>query len=222
VRTSSGWRLAVAGGILLGAILIPFAAFGNQLETWAAALIELSSTHAGAVFAVVVLLLMLDVALPIPSSLVSTTGGILLGFTGGLAASSLGLTLGAVIAYGVGRYSAGAARRLVGSDDTQRLCSAFNRHGDWLIVVSRSVPVLAESAPVVAGVARMPFGRFVASAGLASVGVAAAYSLLGASAGSATSFLLVFGGAVLVPLGPMLWLRRTRRVSRTSRSGARD
>jgi 3-dehydroquinate synthase len=71
--------------------------------------------------------------------------------------------------------------------------------------------VLAEAATAFAGMARMPIGRFIAMAGLASVGVSAVYAFVGAYAAEAESFVLAFAGAVLVPLGPMLWLRRQDR-----------
>jgi 3-dehydroquinate synthase len=91
----------------------------------------------------------------------------------------------------------------VGENQLLRLESGFERWGDWVLVTTRAVPVLAEASTLAAGVARMPFGRFVGVTTLANAGISAVYSAVGAYAATTSSFLLALSAAVVVP-GVML------------------
>ena len=204
-------RAGVIAAIVLTAVLVPFAIAGDRLDVWSLSIVRASASRPALVAATIVVLLAADVLLPIPSSIVSTMSGVFLGFSGGLAASAIGMTIGGVAAYWLGRSAAPRARAFVGASDAQWLDRAFRRYGDWLIVMTRPVPVLAEATPVFAGMGQMPFARFFVLAGVANVGVSAVYAFVGAYAAETRSFLLAFAGAVLVPLGPMLWLRRRDR-----------
>jgi uncharacterized membrane protein YdjX (TVP38/TMEM64 family) len=192
---------------VLALIIVPFVLAGERADRWSTDVLQASTGHPRLVAAIIVALLVADVLLPIPSSLISITGGVLLGFIGGFLASLAGMTGGAMLAYWLGRSAGLWARRFVGSRDADTFEAAFHRSGDWLVVASRPVPVLAESIPMLAGIAGMPFVRFSCLAVLANIGVSAVYAFVGAFAGGANSFLLAFAGAMLVPLGPMVWLR---------------
>ncbi len=84
--------------VVLLVVVAPFLAFGPQLEgavsDWLAARPD-PWILAGAVVG----LLAVDILLPIPSSVVGTLAGAELGVFGGMAATWLGLTLGAIIGY---------------------------------------------------------------------------------------------------------------------------
>jgi uncharacterized membrane protein YdjX (TVP38/TMEM64 family) len=142
-------------------------------------------------------LLSADVLLPVPSSMVSTASGYLLGFWQGLAASWLGMTLACLIGYGIGRFAKPLAIRIVGEEDLER----FSHHeaGAWVVAGSRAVPVLAEASVIVCGMAARPLGRFLFVCCLADLGLSVAYAAIGAWALHTQSFLLAFVGALLVP-----------------------
>ena len=74
----------------------------RALATWLAAGNASGWATAGAIGA----LLALDVFLPVPSSIVSTGAGVLLGFWTGAAVIWIGMTLGCVIGYVFGAYAA--------------------------------------------------------------------------------------------------------------------
>jgi uncharacterized membrane protein YdjX (TVP38/TMEM64 family) len=149
------------------------------------------------VASVIVLLLAADMILPVPSSLVATAAGALLGPVLGAATAALGLTLGgagvflAIRRWGVGRWALGRRRG--------QLEDLAVRHGAVLIAVLRPVPVLAEASVIAAAVARTPVLPALAALTLSNLGMAAAYAALGAAVESRLSFLMVFAAACLLP-----------------------
>jgi membrane-associated protein len=92
--------------------------------------------------------------------------------SGTLGAPLASLTLGAAAVLGnIVNYSIGRAigppafsgrYRLLKVEYLRRTEDFFRRHGALAIVLSRFVPIVRTCAPFVAGIARMPYGRFLA------------------------------------------------------------
>ena len=97
------------------------------------------------------------------------------------------------------------ANRLVGEKELARFAKLQRRFGDWVIIAARPVPVLAEASVMFAGIARMPFGRFMLLTALSNLGISAVYAAVGAFSSNLNSFLLAFFGAILIP-GAAMWL----------------
>jgi uncharacterized membrane protein YdjX (TVP38/TMEM64 family) len=155
--------------------------------------------------------LALDIFLPVPSSMVSTAAGALLGFAVGTAVIWTGMTAGCLLGYAIGARSSGLARRLVGAQGLERASRVATDYGDWGIVIARPVPVLAEASVILAGLVRTPFTRFILVAALSNLGIAAAYAAIGAFSMGLGSFLLTFAGAIAVPGLAMLGARMFER-----------
>lgn len=207
-RRVLGWM--VLGALLLAAILVPFFLWEDRIN--AATEAFLREPHARWLIAVVLGgLLAADIVLPVPSSIVNTAAGSLLGFWGGTGAAWAGLMANTVVGYFLGRgASTTALHRLVGSQAVREAQDA-NVSGAWALVVFRAVPVLAEASVVLAGFRRMPLRRFLATCALSNLGIAAAYAAIGAYAMDVGSFLLAFAGAIGVPAVGMLLTRRSPR-----------
>lgn len=157
----------------------------------------------------IVVLLATDIVLPVPSSLVSALAGAALGFWGGVLAIWLGMCAGCLLGYGLGR-SAGrvAMLRIVGEDELERAREKLSGAGGLALLLTRGVPVLAETMVLGAGAARMPFGPFLAITGAANLAVALAYAAVGALALSTGSFFLFFLGLAVLPcLGWFAWTK---------------
>jgi uncharacterized membrane protein YdjX (TVP38/TMEM64 family) len=207
-RVLRGW--ASFCGLLLAAILIPFALFGEQLER---ALGHLLQTPPPAWQAGLLLgaLLAGDIVLPLPSSLLNTAAGALVGFWGGLACSWTGMMVGSAVGYLLGaRAGAATLRRLAGEAELARVARAAERYGHWFLLLFRGVPVLAEASVVFAGLSRMPWRRFLALCALANLAISASYAAVGARAMEAGSFLWLFAGLVLLPALALGLARRVR------------
>jgi membrane protein DedA with SNARE-associated domain len=212
-------RWSVVGVVILALILVPFSVFGGALETWSVSFLEGARSESWITRGVVFGLLASDVLLPVPSSAVSTFAGASLGFWDGLLASMMGMTVGCLVGYGIGaRLGRGAVLRVTGPEEMRRLEEGARRWGEWIVIATRPVPVLAEAAAMLAGVSRAPLGRFLVMTSLANAGVSAVYAAVGAFAAYRSSFLLAFTGAVVLPgllLGAQrfLWGPRTSAVA---------
>ena len=191
-------RWAVLWVLLLGLVLLPFLLFESEFNDLAARLTS-GGTSRWLVAAAILGLLAFDVFLPVPSSIVSTASGVLLGLWQGAAVVWVGMMAGCAIGYLVGSKGSSAAAKLVGRDGLERAAVVMRRYGDVAIVVCRPVPVLAEASVVFAGLVHAPFGRFAALTAVSNLGIALGYAAFGAFSLRIDSFLVAFLGALLLP-----------------------
>jgi len=102
----------------------------------------------------------------------------------------IGDVLGASVAYGIGYFGRNELLERHGSKvhvSARRLELAnrwFERHGPPVIFVSRLIPLVRAVFPYAAGVAEMPFGRFLMFATLGSIPWIAGLGILGQAVGS--------------------------------------
>jgi|SRR5688572_27796803 len=221
-RSFHGWAILLA--TLLLVIIGPFVLFeGALVEAVRSALDPDHSRYLTGI--TVVALLASDIVLPVPSSLVSTGAGALLGFMWGTVASSIGMTLGSVGGYALGyRYGRRAAAALVGADEIARAEATVQVHGALAVVILRPVPVLAEASLIVAGALRIPFTKVCVAVSAANVALSAWYAGFGAAADVA-GIVSVFSGALLLPalvLFVRFLLRRSKGVHAVVRSFTDD
>ncbi len=197
-------RLAAVSAAMLACILIPFFLWGEQIEHWAGGYVR-SGAGWWPVACVITALLAADILLPVPSSILSTASGALLGFVPGVAATWLGMTAGCGIGYWLGSRTNGA--KLLGPVELDRVRRARERFGDWMLIVFRAVPVLAEASVFFAGLTAMPRTRFLALCSASNLGIAIVYSAAGAFFAGSDSFLWAFGAALGLPAVALLAVR---------------
>lgn len=210
-RRAALLRWIAVGIVLLFFILAPFAIWEEQILE----LSERALADDGGAFVVgilAILLLAADVVLPIPSSLVGTFAGALLGAVAGTIVVWLGMTLGCLFGYWLGSAAGRPiVRRVVGEGELERATALAGKVGFGTLVALRAVPVLAEASVLAAGATHMSWRTFATATGLANLGIAAAYSTLGALAFETESFLLVFAAAIAVPMIAVGLFRLFRR-----------
>ena len=191
-------RWALLWGLLIGLVLLPFFLFEAQFNALAEQITRSGmsrSVAAAGIFA----LLALDVFLPVPSSIVATGAGVILGLAEGTAVVWSGMMAGCLIGYGTGVRAAATARWIVGPDNLARAESLMRRYGDLALVLCRPVPVLAEASVVFAGIVRARFARFAVLTAISNLGIALGYAAFGAFSMRLDSFLVAFLGALLLP-----------------------
>lgn len=165
--------------LTLAVPVIPFVAFGPQLESWLEETVHGVVSPTWAVL-LVVGLLSTDVLLPIPSSVLSTLGGEVLGFTLGTAASFAGLMLGAILGFGLARIlGRPLVVRLADAKDIEQIDRLSERMGAALLIVTRPVPIFAEATVLFFGATRLTWRRFLMPVALVNLVIAGAYSALG-------------------------------------------
>jgi uncharacterized membrane protein YdjX (TVP38/TMEM64 family) len=143
-------------------------------------------------------LLIADVALPVPSSVVMTAHGALFGVLLGAVLSLAGSVAATLTAFGVGRVGGRSLQRLVPADERERADEFLEARGAFAIVISRPLPILAETVAIAAGASSMTWRAALAAAIAGSLPIALLYALAGAVAASFGSTALVFGVVALV------------------------
>jgi uncharacterized membrane protein YdjX (TVP38/TMEM64 family) len=153
-------------------------------------------------WAAAILLLVGDLALPVPGTIVISALGYIYGvFMGGLIASA-GLILAGVTGYGLGRlFDERFARRWLGEGDYEKGRRLFSEGGGWVVALSRALPILPEVISCTAGLMRMPFRKFAVALVCGSVPMGFLFAAIGRAGHEAPGWAL--GLSVLVPA--LLW-----------------
>ncbi len=196
--------------LVLLVIIVPFCLYGTSVNAWTGRLIAQAETHRFTTGALLTLLLAVDILMPVPSSLVSTACGLALGFLGGTLASFLGMTVSSTAGYFIGRYASAPAETLIGKKEVALLDAFHARHGVWVLLALRPVPVLAEASVLFSGLSRQPLPQVLAVTTLGNLAVSAVYAAVGVWGRLSDSFLLAFGVTILLAGMLILWLRRKR------------
>ena len=127
-----------------------------------------------------IVLLMADLLLPIPGTVVMSALGAVYGFWIGGLLSAIGSMLAGMLGYGVGRFfKESFARRWLGEKDFDKGKSLFERGGAWVVAMSRALPILPEVLACMAGLLRMPFGKFVIALACGSVPMGFLFAWIG-------------------------------------------
>jgi uncharacterized membrane protein YdjX (TVP38/TMEM64 family) len=163
-------------------------------------------------------LLCVDVFIPIPSSLVMVSLGIAYGWLWGALLSVAGSLAAAWVGYAVGRRSRWLVERLISPEEARRADRMLQRWGVLAIVVSRPLPMVAETVAILAGSSAVGWGRLTLAALAGSLPIAFFCAWAGATAQEMESclwaFLLTLAVAALIWL--VGWLVSRRRASRTT------
>jgi uncharacterized membrane protein YdjX (TVP38/TMEM64 family) len=111
--------------------------------------------HGGSAAIAGVCLLIADVILPVPSSLIMIGNGALFGIVLGTLLSLMG-SLGAGIAgYLLGHSSSSLAARLLRPEELAQARRLLAKYGMLAIILTRPIPLLAETTAIVAGMSEM-------------------------------------------------------------------
>ena len=206
----SGFKFSKTFWIWVGiavVILAPFILFGRRVDEAFGQWIEnAQNLNLWLVASILAGLLIIDIVAPVPSSLVSTVCGMLLGFWGGLAVSFAGMTLASMTGYGMGRWASGVLRRhgIIKDDEQERMRHFYGRYGLLFLIAMRPVPMMAEGSVLFAGVARLSPWKTWLALGVGNVAVSAVYAWVGVKGLERGAFLMAFGAAMLVAGGMMV------------------
>ncbi|MEM7372608.1 MAG: VTT domain-containing protein [Bacteroidota bacterium] len=186
-------------------MMLPFFIWGDLLET--------SFQEGGAArwleefgpwgWLMAILLLIGDLLLPLPGTLIMSALGYIYGiFLGGLL-SAVGAFLAGSIAYECCRMMGrGAALWLLGEKDLARGEKLFSHIGVWLVVLSRWLPVFPEVIACLAGLTDMPRSRFYLAMGCGVLPLGFVYASIGAAGVDNPGLALILSAG----LPPVLWL----------------
>lgn len=168
--------------LLLALIITPFLIWGEMFEraldpegarAW-------MQTYGCWAWAAGIGLLVSDIALPIPGTVVMSVLGWMYGWwLGGLIASG-GSFLSGAVAYALCRwFGHAAALWIAGEKGLAKGEAYFARNGGWLVALSRWMPVLPEAVACLAGLVRMPCRPFLLALACGSLPLGFAFAAIG-------------------------------------------
>ena len=141
--------------------------------------LQKSGTHA---WLVGWMLLLSDVILPIPGTVVISALGFIYGTLLGGVIAAIGSMLAGLAAYGACRLMGErAAVWILGEVDYRRGRAWFDRGGGWLVSLSRALPILPEVVACTAGLVRMPFKRFVVALACGALPMGFVFAAIGSA-----------------------------------------
>jgi uncharacterized membrane protein YdjX (TVP38/TMEM64 family) len=150
------------------------------------------------------LVLSFDVILPVPSSVVMISNGVLLGALWGGLLSVTGGLLSAVLGYYIGAKSKRLAAKFTGPADEARAKAFLEKYGYAAIIASRPIPVLAESVAIISGTLNLRFGKVLLNSAIGLIPIAFVYSFTGAYSTSLDNAFWAFG--LNIGVAGIFWL----------------
>lgn len=198
--------LAVAV-VLAAVFLAGFALWGGEFERLfdPGRLAEEFQAARSWAWAAAILLLAADLVLPIPATGVMAALGNVYGVWLGAAIGTVGATVSATLGYAIARFGGQAlARRFAAPGELERFHAFFDRWGGLAIILSRAAPVLPEVVSLLAGLARMRFGRFLAAVLAGAAPTALLFAWLGWASREEPWYGMLAAVAIPVVLWPVL------------------
>jgi uncharacterized membrane protein YdjX (TVP38/TMEM64 family) len=168
--------------VLASIFLLAWGIFGQELEaTWdVGGLVASFEASENWAWLLGIVLLIADLILPIPGTIVMSALGAVYGFWFGGFLASLGSFLAGIAGYGVGRFfKEEKAKHWLGERDFEKGRALFEKGGALMIALSRAVPILPEVLACMAGLLRMPFRIFCVAALCGSVPMGFLFAWIG-------------------------------------------
>lgn len=149
-------------------------------------------------------LLIADVLLPVPSSLVMVAHGALFGVVVGTLLSLLGSVGAALFGFAIGRRGGKFLNRVVTPAEQSRANQLLARWGALAIIVTRPIPLLAETVAIMSGASSLGWATVALASLAGSLAPALLYALTGAAVANFQNTSLMFGVVLLV--AGVFWL----------------
>lgn len=196
-------KLAILIVCIVGLLLAPYFIWRGPMDAYfaSAAYQQWLASVRPYAWLIGLALLAADSFLPVPAPPVMAAMGALYGTLVGGVIAATGSILAGLVGLGIGRIVGRKALRLLASEtELAELQRFFDSWGAAGIVASRALPVAPEVLTVLAGMARMHFGRFMLALTLGGIPIGVLLAWAGDEAGQSSGLLLVL---TLLPAG--LW-----------------
>ena len=151
-----------------------------------------------------VALLIVDVVLPVPASLVMIAHGAIFGLWVGMLLSLIGGVGAGLFAFFLGRRSSPLVKRIVPVEEQVRGNAVLQRWGVIAIIATRPIPMIAETVAILAGASTMTWRQVLVATLVGTAPAAMLYALAGALAISLNSALISF--VVVLIVAGVFWI----------------
>ena len=195
--------------IVLTSIILPVSLLESSIADLTDQFIEWSGNNQFLNSILVIFALSADVFLPIPNGVTNTSAGAILGFYLSIPVIWIGLTLGSVIGFAIGKYAAKPlAKKILSQEDLERSEEAAKKFGISILLIARPAPALAEISTVAAGLAGMKWSIFLTVMIVSNFLISVVYAFIGTAALTSQSASIAFIGIAVIPF--LFWLLAKR------------
>lgn len=157
-------------------------------------------------------LLIVDIVLPVPSSLIMIANGALFGLVLGGMLSLLGGLGSSLVGFWIGRRSTRLVQRFVPEDERRKADRLMERWGMIAIIATRPIPLISETLSIVAGGTSLRWRAMIGASVLGLAPGAAIYAATGVYAvtleSSVWSFVVVLAVALAFWLAGKVLVKR--------------
>ncbi len=166
---------------------------------------------------IVAALLASDVFLSVPTILIVTYAGHILGFELGLIASTIGMLLSGTIAYWLCHWSGNKMLTILITDNKQidEVNSIFHRLGFGMLIIARALPMLPEATCCLSGMMKFNFLKFILYYLLGTLPYAIVLTYLGSISSADNPYPAFIGIGIVYLILYLLWyfkLRHSKQV----------
>ena len=158
----------------------------------------------GPALAISIGLLVGDVLLPIPASLVMVANGAVFGIGTGTLVSLVGSTGASWLGFFLGRRGGSLLDRLVPKQEQARVNALLARWGTLAVVVTRPLPLLSETTAIIAGTSPMSWSSMMTASLAGALPASLLYALTGATSARLDNSFLVFG--LVLAIAGCFWI----------------
>ncbi|MEQ9308989.1 MAG: VTT domain-containing protein [Balneolaceae bacterium] len=210
--------------VLLGAFftftLLVFKVLGilsvDDIKFWLEEAMTISPWIVGLI---ILLLMMVDLFIAIPTLSLTILSGFFLGLELGVLYSTLGMLTAGTMGYVISRFHGEKLLNFVSKDEAQikEMKELFSRFGPFSLMLCRAAPMLPEVTSCLAGVTKMSYPKYVLFYMIGTL----PYSIIAAYSGSISSvenpspaiftFIGIFGGLSLIWAGFLYFNKKSFR-----------
>ena len=153
---------------------------------------------------VIFTLLILDVIIPVPSTILLTFSGNIYGFTVGFLLNYASLLSASIIGFILGRYFQEYVKsNLLGKKEHLKMEIWFKKYGFLVVIFSKFVPIISETISIMAGLTGLKLKKFIFFSTLGILPISLYFSYLGSSTDSLSEWFLPLALTFFIPL--FLW-----------------
>jgi uncharacterized membrane protein YdjX (TVP38/TMEM64 family) len=124
-------------------------------------------------------LLLADVFIPIPSSVIMIAHGAVFGLVVGTLLSLVGSVGGAMAGWWVGKRGSDRLQRFVSPSDQARANAVLARWGVMAIIISRFIPIIAETVAIMSGTTNLGWRKVLIATTVGTFPAALIYAIAG-------------------------------------------
>lgn len=194
------WLLFTSVLIIFILIFTLFEAFGIHVFSNAENMVDQANIGAAVIS---VGILASDIFLPIPSSFVMVTNGALFGVWVGTLLSVVGSLISSLVGFYIGSLGEKQVNRWMSEEEQLKGKQFFEKYGVVAIIISRPIPLLAETISIIAGTTSISHRQMIWSSFIGVVPSAIIYAMVGEYAFDFEGGLIAF--IVVLVLAGIFW-----------------